>query len=487
MTQRVLRYLAGAIGLLFVVIGLGLLLAPGRQSLMFAIFPSGPAGLSTVRADLAGLFLGMGAFTLAGAAMASDGVLMVPAAFLGAIAVGRLLNLIADGPSPDALRSLVVELVAIGVLVLTILSVRRGQRQSTRALIVVPLLLLVGLATVYVFQRPLGMLLVRRFVADGLANQLVTSLPDGLHAGLCGSGAPMPDPTRAGPCVLVIAGRHTFLVDVGEGGPRKLALMGVQPGQVDGVLLTHFHSDHIGGLGELLLQRWGTGSHADQTPVYGPQGVDLVVQGFNLAYSLDKGYRIAHHGEKTMPPSGSGGVARPFSLPPDSDAPVVVLQQDGVTITAIPVNHTPVFPAVAYRFDYGGRSLVISGDLAPSPSLVQAARGVDVLFHEGLQTTMVAELQKAAEAVGRAPMAKITADIPSYHTTPEDAAREAAEAGVKQLVFYHTIPPLRSSLLNAAFLGDAARYFKGPITISTDGLLVSMPKGTTEISQRNLL
>ncbi|MFN7916603.1 MAG: MBL fold metallo-hydrolase [Vicinamibacterales bacterium] len=487
MTQRVLRYVAGAIGLLFVLIGLGLLLAPGRQSLMFAIFPSGPAGLSTVRADLAGLFLGMGAFTVAGAAMASDGVLMVPAAFLGAIALGRLLNLIADGPSPDALRSLVVELVAIGVLVLTILSVRRGQRQSTRALIVVPLLLLVGLATLYVFQRPIGMLLVRRFVADGLANQLVTSLPDGLHAGLCGSGAPMPDPTRAGPCVLVIAGRHTFLVDVGEGGPRKLALMGVQPGQVDGVLLTHFHSDHIGGLGELLLQRWGTGSHADQTPVYGPQGVELVVQGFNLAYSLDKGYRIAHHGEKTMPPSGSGGVARPFSLPPDSDAPVVVLQQDGVTITAIPVNHTPVFPAVAYRFDYGGRSLVISGDLAPSPSLVQAARGVDVLFHEGLQTTMVAELQKAAEAVGRAPMAKITADIPSYHTTPEDAAREAAEAGVKQLVFFHTIPPLRSSLLNAAFLGDAARYFKGPITISTDGLLVSMPKGTTEISQRNLL
>ena len=91
MTQRVLRYLAGAFGLLFILIGLGLLFSPGRQALMFAVFPSGPAGMSTVRADLAGLFIGMGAFALAGAAMASDGVLMVPTSFLGVIATGFAL------------------------------------------------------------------------------------------------------------------------------------------------------------------------------------------------------------------------------------------------------------------------------------------------------------------------------------------------------------------------------------------------------------
>lgn len=487
MTQRVLRYLTGTIGLLFVLIGLSLLLAPGRQSLLFAVLPSGPAGLSTVRADLAGLFLGMGAFCVAGAVMASDGVLMVPAAFLSLIAFGRLVNLIADGSSPDAARSLVIEVIAIGLLTLAIVSLRREQRAPTRALLIVPLVVLVVLGGAYVFQRPLGITLVRRFVAQGLANRLVTSLPDGLHAGLCGSGSPMPDATRSGPCVLVVAGRHTFVVDVGEGGPRTAALMGVQPAQIDGVLLTHFHSDHIGGLGELLLQRWATGSHTDQLPVHGPQGVELVVQGFNLAYSLDKGYRVAHHGEKTVPPSGSGGVARPFSLAPDSDASVVVLQQDGLTITAIPVDHTPVFPAVAYRFDYGGRSLVISGDTAPSQNLAKAAQGVDVLFHEGLQVTMVAELQRGAEQVGRAPMAKIAADIPSYHTTPEDAAKIAAQAGVKQLVFYHTIPPLPVSYLNAAFLGDAASYYKGPITVSTDGLLVSLPKGSDAITHRKVL
>ncbi len=486
MTQPVLRYLTGALGLLFVLIGISLLVAPGRQSALFDLFPSGPAGFSTVRADLAGLFLGMGAFIVAGSAMASDGVLMVPTTFLGVIASGRLVSLMADGPSAAAARSLVVEIIGIALLTLTILSLRRAQRERMRGLLVIPMVLFLVAGVAYVFQRPLGMALVRRFVDQGLANRLIASLPNGLHAGLCGSGSPMPDPARSGPCVLVVAGQRTFVVDTGEGGPRTLALMGVQPAQIEGVLLTHFHSDHIGGLGELMLQRWATGSHQTPLPVFGPQGVELVVQGFNLAYALDKGYRVAHHGAQTVPPAGAGGVARPFTVAPDASEPVVVLQQDGLTITAIPVNHTPVFPAVAYRFDYGGRSLVVSGDTAPAPSLARGARGADVLFHEGLQVSMVAELQKAAERVGRAPMAKITADIPSYHTTPEAAARIAAEAGVKQLVFYHTIPPLRVAYLNAAFLGDAASNFGGPITVGTDGLLVSLPAGSTSITQRHV-
>ena len=125
MTQRILRYLSGAIGLVFVLIGVSLLLAPGRQSALFAIVPSGPAGLSTVRADLAGLFIGMGAFSLVGAVIASDAVLMVPGAFLGIIAAGRLVNLVADGPSADAMRSLTIEVVAIGVLALTVMNLRQ--------------------------------------------------------------------------------------------------------------------------------------------------------------------------------------------------------------------------------------------------------------------------------------------------------------------------------------------------------------------------
>ena len=183
----------------------------------------------------------------------------------------------------------------------------------------------------------------------------------------------------------------------------------------------------------------------------------------------------------------ASGEARPFTLAPDSTASQVLVQQDGVTVTAFPVEHTPVFPAVGYRFDYGGRAVVISGDTAPTPTIARAATGADVLFHEGLQVTMVKEMEEAAARRGRTSMTKITHDIPSYHTRPEDAAALAAQAGVTQLVFYHTIPPLPVSYLNAAFLGDSASRFKGPITVSTDGLLVSLPAGTKEIRHRNLL
>lgn len=487
MMHVALRTLSTLFGLLFLALGLTLLLTPGRQATMFAVAPSGIAGLSTIRADLAGLFLVMGSCALAGAMRRSPTLLAVPAAILTVIAAGRLVGLLADGVSSEALRSLGVEVVGALVLGSTSVAVRRDAPLRRTALLVLPALIVVLLGAAFVFQRPLGHALMRRFIDQGMSNQLVASVPDGLHVGLCGSGSPMPDATRSGPCVLVIAGKQVFVVDVGEGGPRKLALMGVQPALIQGVLLTHFHSDHIGGLGELLLQRWTTGSHTDKMPVYGPQGVDRVVEGFNLAYQLDSAYRVTHHGEATVPPSGAGGEARPFTILENSDASHVVLQQDGLTITAFPVNHAPIFPAVGYRFDYGGRSVVISGDTAPSPSLVKAARGADVLFHEGLQVTMVAEMNAAAERHGRTAMAKITHDIPSYHTTPEDAAREAAEAGVKALVFYHTIPPLPVSFLNGVFLGDARKAYGGPITVSTDGLLVTLTTGTSMITQRNLL
>ena len=488
MTQRVLRILAGLIGLLTLLMGLTFLLAPARLPGQFAVLPAGIAGFSTVRGDLGGLFIGMAIFTLIGAIRASSRWLAVPTVFLGFIVLGRILNLLFDGRSAEGVQAVILELVLIIVLLPTIASLERSGTKpfGLRLWVAVPVLLLVVLGAALLFQRQIGMTITKQVVERAFQDQLLASLPDGLHAGLCGSGSPLPDPTRAGPCVFVVAGKHVYVVDAGEGSPRKMALMGLSPGLIDAILLTHFHSDHIGGLGEMTLQRWGGASHKDPVPVIGPQGVESVVQGFNDAYALDKKYRIAHHGEATMPPSGAGGVARPFTLD-GSDRSQVVLEQDGLTITAFAVNHAPVFPAAGYRFDYRGRSVVISGDTAPSSTLAKYARGADVLFHEGLQTAMVAVLHDAAVRHDRAGLAKITADIPSYHTTPEDAARIAQQAGVRQLMFYHTIPPLPFAYINATFLGDAPKIFTGPITVGKDGMLLTLVPGSTAITMRELL
>jgi ribonuclease Z len=487
MMQRILRILAGLAGLLYLVLGLLFLFAPGNQTGQFAILPTGNAGLSTMRGDLGGLFLGMALFSLLGAIRGSSRWLAVPAVLLGFVILGRLVNLILDGWSSTGVQFLVLEVILAAILLATIFSLRRGPAGfSAGFAIAISALLLMALASAWLFQRQLGLMLTKRNLDHAFQNQLMPSLPDGLHAGLCGSGSPLPDPTRAGPCVFIIAGKHLYIVDAGEGSARKLALLGIPPSQIDAIFLTHFHSDHIGGLGDMMLQRWGGASHTDPTPVIGPQGVESVVKGFNEAYSLDKGYRIAHHGEGTMPPSGSGGIAHPFTVEAGSDAGQVVLQQDGLTVTAFPVVHTPVFPAVGYRFDYRGRSVVISGDTAPSPMVLQYSRGVDVLFHEGLQTTMVALVHDASVRANRPSAAKIMADIPSYHTTPEDAARIAQQAGVRYLMFYHTIPALPIGYLNAAFLGDAPKIFKGPITVGKNGTMVSLTPGNSTVTLREL-
>jgi len=163
----------------------------------------------------------------------------------------------------------------------------------------------------------------------------------------------------------------------------------------------------------------------------------------------------------------------------------VVFDQDGVKITAFKVDHRPVEPAVGYRFDYKGRSLVISGDTVYSESLLEQSQGVDLLFHEALNETMVNMMNANAEVNNSPTIGQITHDIPSYHSTPEDAAKIAGAAGVRQLVYYHIIPPLPSPILKNFFLGDARNYYTGPITMGEDGMLFFLPANSDKIELKD--
>jgi len=100
---------------------------------------------------------------------------------------------------------------------------------------------------------------------------------------------------------------------------------------------------------------------------------------------------------------------------------------------------------------------------------------------------MVSRMQDTLTVANRTTAAKIMHDIPSYHTTPEDAARIAQQAGVRQLVFYHIIPALPLAYLNAAYLGDAPKIFSGPITVGRDGTMISLTPDNTTVTIRELL
>lgn len=364
----------------------------------------------------------------------------------------------------------------------------KAMRTRAKILTGLAVLALIGAVVIKVQQARIGANLFGRAVGERVGLDSVASLPDGLHVALCGTGSPLPNPVRAGPCTVVIAGQHIFVVDIGEGGGRNINRMGIPLGRIEGVLLTHFHSDHIDGMGPLMMNRWVTGTNTVPLPIYGATGVEQVVAGFNAAYAIDDGYRTAHHGAAIAPLTGAGGTAMPFTLPEEGKGDtVVVIEKDGLTVTAFRIDHGPVKPAVGYRFDYKGRSIVISGDTRKSPSLIAASKGADLLVHEALQPKLVAMMTSGLEQKGMKAMAQITRDILNYHTSPEEAAEAANEAGVKKLVLNHIVPSIPSAFFYPAFLGDAGKRFGGPIIVGEDGMIFSLPAGTSETTQTRLM
>lgn len=323
--------------------------------------------------------------------------------------------------------------------------------------------------------RVMGAVLERAFNASPTASR-----PDGLHVILCGAGGPLPDPNRSGPCVVVIAGQHIYLVDAGSGAARSLARQGVQPPLIEAVFLTHFHSDHFDGLGELGMLRWTGGGHELPLPVIGAEGVAEITGGLNQAYRLDAVYRTAHHGAEVAPPTGAGFVPRTYAEPVDGEARVV-LEEEGLRVTMFKVDHSPASPAVGYRFDYKGRSVLLSGDTSKSRNLERFAEGVDLLVHEALSRELMGVVENMAKKTGNARIARIAVDVLDYHASPVEAAEIAAAVGAGHLLFYHIVPPTPIPGLASVFLEGVSTAYDGPVTLGENGTSISLPVGSDRI------
>lgn len=331
----------------------------------------------------------------------------------------------------------------------------------------------------YSFRGEIASRALERGMEMRLGADRVKDFEDGLHLALCGAGGPLPAPHASGPCVAVVAGERLFIVDVGTDSPRNLARMGYQSGNVEAVFLTHFHSDHIDGLGELATLRWAGGDHKAPLPVHGPEGVRRVVDGFNLAYGQDFIYRNAHHGNAVAPLNGAGLDAVPFTMPGMGE--LAILIDDGaLKIEALAVDHSPVEPAVGYRFSYKGRSLLITGDTVKLANIAQFAQGVDLLVHEALAPNLVNVMNAAANKLGNQILVKITHDILDYHASPVEAAQTARDAGVGHLLYYHIVPPMVVPGQEVLFLDGAGEIFPS-YTIGVDGVEFSLPANSTEI------
>jgi ribonuclease Z len=339
------------------------------------------------------------------------------------------------------------------------------------------------LAVVAVIAYSQRATIAARIMEKGLEVRLfanaVDDLPDGLHLALCGAGGPLPAPKASGPCVAVVAGERLFVVDVGTDSPRNLGRMTFPAGNVEAVFLTHFHSDHIDGLGELATIRWAGGDNTRPLPVHGPEGVEQVVDGFNTAYSHDFIYRHEHHGDTVAPLSGAGLKAVPFKKPAMGEL-ATLIDDGGLKVEALAVDHFPVDPAVGYRFSYKGRSLLITGDTVKLENIKRFSQGIDLLVHEALAPNLVNMMNETAKRLGNPIIEKITFDILDYHASPVEAAETARDAGVGHLLYYHIVPPIIVPGQKTLWLNGAEDIFPD-YTIGQDGVAFSLPANSREI------
>jgi ribonuclease Z len=281
---------------------------------------------------------------------------------------------------------------------------------------------------------------------------------------LLGTGCPPPVMNRFGPSTLVEVGDQKFLFDAGRGALQRLTEIGVRWQDVQGVFLTHLHSDHVVGFPDLWLTGWliAPGRNVP-LQVWGPRGTSAMMSHLKKAYEYDVRIRIQNDG---VSPAGVSLLVKEISEG-------VVYDKGGVKITAFEVDHAPVKPAFGYRIDYAGRSLVLSGDTRVSENLVRHSQGVDVLVHE----VFVPEtLQRTGVPPDRAK------NIVSYHTTPEQAGEVFARLKPKLAVYSHICMPTATE---QDLLPTTRKTYAGPLQIGEDLMVINIGE-TIEVRKRAL-
>jgi ribonuclease Z len=298
-------------------------------------------------------------------------------------------------------------------------------------------------------------------------------LDDALSVAVCGSRAPLPSPNRAETCLLVQAGTSKFIIDSGEGSAANLQRWGIDYTDLEAVILSHLHSDHISDMPEIQFQSW-LGGRKERLPVLGPVGTASTIEGFRLAYELDASYRSEHHGS-ILPIEAYGYDVIEF----DGDSALIFENKD-TKITAFRVDHSPVDPSYAFKVEYKDRSMVISGDTVALNVMVEYSKGVDVLLHDALAKPLIQTMEKVADESDNKVLSKVLFDIQDYHATTVEVAEIAKKANVNLLVYYHLIPAPRNYVSEQMFLRGVSDIFSN-YYVSEDGTLVSMPAGSEEI------
>ena len=298
-----------------------------------------------------------------------------------------------------------------------------------------------------IFCRLMGLTLLLAMVVPALGQRR------GIKVTFLGTGCPPPVMNRFGPSTLVEAGDQKLLFDAGRGALQRLTQLNVRWQDVQGVFLTHLHSDHVVGFPDLWLTGWliAPGRNVP-LQVWGPSGTSKMMTHLKQAYEYDIGIRLSNDGGS---PDGVQLLVKEISEG-------IVYNKGGVKVTAFEVDHAPVKPAFGYRIDYAGRSVVLSGDTRVSENLIRYAQGVDLLVHE----VFVPEtLQRAGVPPDRAK------NIIAYHLTPEQAGQVFARTKPKLAVYSHICMP---NATDQDLLPPTRKTYTGPLELGEDLMVIEV-------------
>jgi ribonuclease BN (tRNA processing enzyme) len=298
----------------------------------------------------------------------------------------------------------------------------------------------------------------RAFLASGLALSAAAAVaraqPAGTRLILLGTGGgPRPRAASSASAQVIVANGAAYVIDCGDGVARQLAFAGVPLPALRHVFITHQHSDRTADYGNLLWLAWTAGLRT-RVDTWGPPPLENMTRLFFQMNAYDIDTRIANEGRPPLVPLVHVHELRRAGR---------VMADENLEVTAALVDHPPVVPAFAFRFDARDRSIVISGDTAPSDNLVKLAAGADVLVHSVMYPQAIDRL------VQRVPnAAALKASILAHQTSAEEAGRVAARAGVKVLVLSHFVPPDDPEVTEAMWIAAARQHFDGRVILGRD-------------------
>lgn len=247
---------------------------------------------------------------------------------------------------------------------------------------------------------------------------------------LLGTGTPSPDPDRSGAATAIVVNGTPYLIDFGPGVVRRIAaasqkgVPGLSVVNVRVAFLTHLHSDHTAGYADLILTPWSVGrTHALE--VYGPKGLKHMTRHILEAYEED--IRIRRRDKKLL---GRPDQELGYQVNAHEIAPGLVYEDANVKVTAFSVNHGDVPNAYGYRFETADRSIVISGDAAPSQSVIDHCSPCDVLIHEAYSLLTYDYVAPPYQKYRR-----------KHHTSSRQLAELAKRARPGLLILYHRANP----------------------------------------------